>query len=358
MRRYNIDGIYPHPLSVTTLIKTIAPAEQLSKWVDKKVARGAIEAFQKTQDVEVSVSAGLNARWSSSEESNLGNSVHYLTEVEDLKTLGRHAIPDVVADVKKAEGYARQWVKAREEHNMEILAVEVTLLNRELGYAGTADRVVICPSISHDPIILDLKSGKGIYPDVALQCAALANCDEILFDNGTLEKLPWDINRSIGLAAHVRPRSCRLIPLDLEKAWPYFKPLPMLAAWRAEQVKVLDEPIAPNELESLRASLRLRIKSLPKDLKSILRDIIASDVELEGTSLTWNESQLSYADNLFKPFEMEALERKQKILDSWGTARDVEMRLEVLRLTGGSSASIEDLTAAQIDQLLEANVVK
>jgi hypothetical protein len=129
--------------------------------------------------------------------------------------------------------------------------------------------------------------------------------------------------------------------------------LPKLALWRADLVKVLGEQLEADEIEAQRANLRLKMKALPKDLAKTFRELLANDPVVEGGSTaSWNESQLSYVDALFKPFEEEAFHRIQKVYDHWGTSRDLEMRLAILKLTGGATASIDDLTAEQIDELL------
>lgn len=353
IRRYHVEGMYPHPISVTSLIKVIAPATNLTRWVDKRLINAAIDAYAKTQDPEVSLQVGLASRWGGSEEADLGNSVHYLTEVSDLKSIGRTVDPHAVTDTKKAMGYVKQWEKCREEHDMQILATEVTLVNTELGYAGTADRVVIVPAISDQPLILDLKSGKNLYNDVALQCAALARCTQILYDDGSLGPIPWDLDLTQALAAHVRPRSCRLVPLDIAAAWPYFEPLAMLAKWKTETVKVRGEPLEPDEELAMRANLRLRMKLLPSDLSDLVRTCIRQIDDLAGGSTgTWTVEQCKRVSDLFEPFEAQSRERKQKALDRWGSGGMMELRTRILGVTSGRTSLLDDLTATEIDALI------
>lgn len=349
--------MHPHPVSVTSLIKVISAPTQLTKWIDKKLINAALEAYQKTGDADLSLSVGLNARWGGSEEADLGTSVHYLAEVSDLRSLGREVNPHPVTDTKKAMTYVRQWEKCREEHQMQILATEVTLVNTEIGYAGTADRVVVVPAISDQPLILDLKSGKNIYNDVALQCAALANCTQILYDDGSLGKIPWDLDTTKGIAAHVRPRSCRLVPLDIAAAWPYFQPLAKLAMWKTETVKVLGDFLEPDEELATRAKLRLRMKLLPSDLSELLRLCIKSIDDLaDGNTATWTLEQCNRVEDLFEPFEAQGRERKQKVLDVWGNRGMMELRTTILSVTNGRTSMLDDLAATEIDALIgEAN---
>lgn len=355
LRRYNIDGIDPHPISVTTLIKTIAPGRALMTWMDKKLIDSALDAYEKTSDRAAAMAMGKEARWSGSEAADFGTSVHALTEKLDLVSIGKPVDRSPVADQKRAQGFVAQWEKTRDAFDIQIIAIECTLVHRELGYAGTADRIAIVPALSLDPVVLDIKSGKGIYADVALQCAALANCPEILYDDGSLQPIPWDLDKKVGVAAHVRARSCKLHPLDLAVAWPIFKPLPQMALWRAEAFDVIGQPLMPDQVEHQRADLRLRMKKLPPDLSEIVKKLIVNDDSLTGgTTRTWDETQLLKVEYTFIPFEHEARERVQKVLDSWGDRGELELRVKILEHTGGRTPALADLTATEIDALLES----
>ncbi len=354
MRRYNVEGMHPHPLSVTSLLKVIASPPGLVTWLDKKLIRAAIEAYGTSSDVEHAISAGLKSRWSGSEEADFGSSVHVLTEEADLKSLGLLDEIHQVADHKKAMGFLRQWEKLRDEFEMKILDVEVTLVNTVLGYAGTADRIVIVPAISQEPLVLDIKTGKSVYPDVAMQCAALANCDKVLYDDGKLAPIPWELDKKLGVAAHVRARSSNLIPVDIEKAWPLFQPLPQLALWRAEQIDVLGKPAEPDATAALRADLRLRIQQLPPDFNRTVRAYIKADPELSGGNTnTWDEKQLAYVRDMFEPFEKQARERFEHTMRKWGHRGDIELKAKVLEFSGGRTSSISELTGTEIDGLIQ-----
>jgi hypothetical protein len=80
----------------------------------------------------------------------------------------------------------RQWI---EDFHPIILATEATVINRTQAYAGTLDTVV---KIDLGPrgmsnVIIDYKSGNRIYPEVALQLAALARGEFIAHPLGRIE---------------------------------------------------------------------------------------------------------------------------------------------------------------------------
>lgn len=357
IRRYAVEGLVPHPISVTSLLRVIAPATGLVRWLDKKLISSALEAYDKSQDPAHAISAGMEARFSGSPEADFGTSVHKLTEQADMKKLGMITEITPVADMKKASAFLRQWERMRDEFEMTILAVEATLVNTKLGYAGTADRIVIVPAISQDPLVLDIKSGKSVYPDVALQCAGLANCDKILHNDGKLEDIPWQLDKQHGAAAHVRARSGHIYPLDIAAAWPLFAPLPQLALWRAEQIEVVGDALTPDEDAQKRAALRLRIAELPMDLAKSLRDLIASRDDLkDGNTSTWTTGQLIMVDMLFDPFEKEARERLEYVLNNWGDRGEFDLRSRVLSASGGRTSQARELSAGEVDVLVKGFV--
>jgi hypothetical protein len=68
----------------------------------------------------------------------------------------------------------------------DIIWTESTVYSRQHGYAGTADviaRMRVGGSVV--PVILDVKTSKAIYDEVALQLASYANADFVGQDDGT-----------------------------------------------------------------------------------------------------------------------------------------------------------------------------
>jgi hypothetical protein len=109
-------------------------------------------------------------------------------------------------------GSVEQWMRWRDTHQVVFDASEVTVINREHMFAGTLDGVVRCgwmpPKWRHligVPLIDDLKSGKGVYDQHALQLAAY-RCpgNVVLLPDGSEEPLP-DCDPETGLLVHVRP---------------------------------------------------------------------------------------------------------------------------------------------------------
>lgn len=107
-----------------------------------------------------------------------------------------------------ARNMFRQWRHFYDSARPEIIASEFTVWSYKHGYAGTGDLMV---RWRDDAWIWDTKTGNRIYAKTAMQCAALANADVILTDDG--RELPMPKTDKIGVL-HVRPMSVKLYELQ------------------------------------------------------------------------------------------------------------------------------------------------
>jgi hypothetical protein len=98
----------------------------------------------------------------------------------------------------------------------EFLAAEATVFNRAQAYAGTLDTIVrlTLPDGMRLVVLVDYKSGKAIYPEVALQLAAYARAEFIGAPDGVTE-LPM-IAVDAGAVLHLTPKGYqfRLVRID------------------------------------------------------------------------------------------------------------------------------------------------
>ena len=98
------------------------------------------------------------------------------------------------------------------EYNPRIILSERTMYSLKWGYAGTADIVM---EIAGKRYFADLKTGKSIWPEVALQLAAYRGAD-FFVDNG--REVPVDelgADSRYGLVLHVRPDKYELRTVDI-----------------------------------------------------------------------------------------------------------------------------------------------
>jgi hypothetical protein len=225
----------PRLPSITRCLDVIA-APGLVTWKMKRVAHlvatdlglQALAADEST--VYEAVKRALDR---SDQEANIGTAVHALSERIDAGTLNRPAMPPVVG------GFLDAYSDASALFGFDIVATEVTVFNHEVGYAGTADRLL---RLTAHPglglIVADLKTGKDVYAEMAMQLAALANAQGI-WDHATQthQPMPDGLRTDIGLVIHLRPERWDLVVVDLTEAWPAYRAAVELWRWREQGSK-------------------------------------------------------------------------------------------------------------------------
>lgn len=92
-------------------------------------------------------------------------------------------------------------------------ASEMTVFNTTDKYAGTLDFIAQIPGIGPGLTMGDTKTGKGVYPEVALQLAAYRHADKIEFEHG-LGSAPMIETNELAVVLHLRPEKWELIPVD------------------------------------------------------------------------------------------------------------------------------------------------
>jgi hypothetical protein len=105
------------------------------------------------------------------------------------------------------------WV---DDFHPEFLASEATVFNRSQSYAGTLDiiaRLTLANDVAITPVI-DIKAGRAVYPEVALQLAPYARAEFIGHPDGVTE-LPM-IPTDSGAVLHLTPKGYRfqLVRID------------------------------------------------------------------------------------------------------------------------------------------------
>ena len=108
-------------------------------------------------------------------------------------------------------------------------ASELTVYNPTAKYAGTLDFIADIPALGEGLTLGDIKTGKGVYPEVALQLAAyrFAEFAETAHGNDKVDMPKTE--RAVVL--HLRPDSWELVPVQAdEAAFEMFKAV-MHVAW-------------------------------------------------------------------------------------------------------------------------------
>jgi hypothetical protein len=119
----------------------------------------------------------------------------------------RPAVPE------HAAGYLAGFDRFLAGHTPGFLATEQTVYSRRYGYAGTFDLLATLPG--RGLVLVDVKTGNRVYPEVCLQLAAYAAADFIGHPDGTEQPLP-----AIQAAAvlHLRPGGYQLLPVPIGRA--------------------------------------------------------------------------------------------------------------------------------------------
>jgi hypothetical protein len=104
----------------------------------------------------------------------------------------------------------------------EFDAAEMTVINRTHMIAGTLDSVIRlgwCPPkyrhLLGVPMVGDIKSGKGVYPEFALQLSAYRHAEAVLLPDGREVELP-DMDDT-GALLHFRPDNYWVRPVDVSR---------------------------------------------------------------------------------------------------------------------------------------------
>jgi len=175
LRKYTWQGVeYP---SVTSLRSMAGMSFALHNWALSRVVTRATEDISGLNTIlaEGGPDAIKEAkRWlraAATEErdraADLGTRAH------DACASGKEP-GEVAADVAPFVRQFRNWI---DDEGIEIIAMEKQVWNLTLGYAGTFD--LLCRRRDGKVYLVDLKTGKGTYPEHALQAVAYAMADFI-----------------------------------------------------------------------------------------------------------------------------------------------------------------------------------
>lgn len=186
--------------SVTTIIGSGLPKPALLPWGIKSVAEGAV--------TKRSVLTEMLAACDTPTECTKGNFCDACDQTIRWLKSTPYAHRDKAADLgtyvhDAAEAYVLKkpfpaWpvlVKPRMDAFVQFLAdyspvyeaTEASVYNRSEKYAGTLDAIA---TIGGRKILLDTKTGKGVYPEVGLQLAAYRHAEFIGLPDGSEAPMP------------------------------------------------------------------------------------------------------------------------------------------------------------------------
>ena len=229
-RVYAINGNeYP---SVTSIISKGEPKPALIGWAKKVTAEAAIEQYKLVgtlieQDgsraaIDHLKGAAYRQRDAAGE---LGTRLHEVAEYELV--LGKPYPDQGDPKAQMLLEHFRDFVKVT---NPTWLAVEAIVYSEEDGYAGTFDAAALISQYD-TPVLIDWKSGSGVYGSFALQLSAYAHAEYLLGPDGP-EEWRGTVSTSKAVVAHIRPNGWKLIEVDIgPRVYDAFIVAQQMAAW-------------------------------------------------------------------------------------------------------------------------------
>jgi PD-(D/E)XK nuclease superfamily protein len=154
---------------------------------------------------------------------DLGSAVH------EAAAAGK-ALTDVSADIAPRLRQYQAWLA---ESRAEILGSEFQLWNLTVGYAGSAD--LLCRFPDGSIWVVDLKTGKGVYPEHVLQLVPYLMAEFIGADDQKDERLTALLHQAKGVALlHLTAESWEFRSLEATPAaWAAFRGLLAFGSWIA-----------------------------------------------------------------------------------------------------------------------------
>jgi hypothetical protein len=240
---------YQHPITAekrigVTSVCGMLPKPFLPRWSAKLVAEEAVATLGPVMSLvadgkrDAAIQMLKGAPWrSSGQAADTGTQLHAIAE-----TINRGEDPGRIhPDLQASVGHYKQFL---DDWQPEFLEIEATGWGPdEDGWAGTMDAVL---KIGDQCLVWDLKTGKGVYEEVALQLTAYANARCLMEPDGTERPMP---EVEGGLVLHLRPEGYRLIPIRIgPDIYEVFQSLLVVARWDSEMKKgVIGTPQKPNK---------------------------------------------------------------------------------------------------------------
>lgn len=173
-------GYYATPqgrfMSVTTILSQGVPKPALMHWASFEAAQCAVDNIpelvrargeQRRLELRSWIQrAGERKRDTAA---NLGTVIHGFLEAQILG----QPTPEYTDEQRP---FIDAFNRFLEHFQPEFEASELTVGNPDVGYAGTLDAIGRIPSLGTDLLMLDWKTGKGVYPEVGMQLAAYRRC--------------------------------------------------------------------------------------------------------------------------------------------------------------------------------------
>jgi hypothetical protein len=288
---------------VTTIAKTLDDQTALTAWKIRAALKGAadrkdlllqlqtLDADRDKREIDqiartcVELGGGTSA-------ATTGTAIHSILEAHDRGqyVLGKRPPAELAETLDTYQALL-------EACNVTILPelIETCLVNDDLGYAGTVDRIVTVDGVHY---IADIKTGKSLEYGAlgfGMQLAAYAHCTHATTDGADRHELP-PVNQHRALIIHVPSNALHHVALhwvDIENGWGAFQLALSVRDMRNLGRKFLLNQLVPAgaPLDQLPISdddiayLVSTIKALAPDDRAALKDAWPKTVPTPGDHL-------------------------------------------------------------------------
>jgi len=208
---------------VTTILGEAIRARALENWAAEVTASYAVDHWDElgTMPVTARLAALTRARYDVSGAAMLAGTrihdhAHHLQAGEAVDVAPEHL------------GAVQAVARFLDAHHVEAVAAERPVVHTAHGWAGTFD---LLAGIDGTLWLIDWKTGKGVYSEVALQLAAYAHASHFQALDGDLAD--WTPPERCG-AVHITADSATLYPVDAgDDTYLAFRYCQQVAAWTA-----------------------------------------------------------------------------------------------------------------------------
>jgi hypothetical protein len=224
--------------SVTTILGAGLPKPALVEWAARMSAEYVVDHWDDLEGMAPSArhKAVLAARWESSRAAMArGTAIH---EAAEALHRDQEFVPP-----ENIDGPVRAYAAFLTDWDVRPVHVEATVINRRHRYAGTLDLIADIGS-HRNRWLLDIKTGSGVFGDVALQLAAYRYAEAILLNDTEIEMHPVD---HVGVI-HVTPDACELVPVIAgPEQFRQFLYVAQVAAFTEHSSELIGAPLRPDQ---------------------------------------------------------------------------------------------------------------
>lgn len=199
--RYRMDG--KHVTGVTTILGGGIPKPALIRWAPKVVAEWVANPENRSELDSLLIGSTTDAikflaglpNQLRDDAAERGTEVHDLAE--QLNLTGEVNAPDDLL------GFITGYLDFMDTWQITPVLAENIAGNREYWYSGKFDLIATSPYLAGGrPVMIDLKTSKGVYWETALQCAAYARAEFYMDADGKETPFP---ELAATYVAHVTP---------------------------------------------------------------------------------------------------------------------------------------------------------